>query len=105
MTLFNIKWFWKFNAIILKQKNSIKSNDLVIKFIKKGCLQNPNFHIVVTKKNTNNSWKFVEKLGYFNPKFTERRFILNSQRLAFWVKNGVKLQKNIKKYFIKFLVF
>lgn len=81
-----------------------KNNKLIIRFRKHKCNLNKIYDIVVLKKKTKNLSNYIEKLGYLNLKFTERRFIINTQRLIFFVKNGVEVDDKVKKYFVKFLV-
>lgn len=60
-----------------------KFNAYVIRLRRKGRLHYSIFEIVVSKQNMRMRGSAVERLGYFNPHFTERLFIINSQRLAY----------------------
>lgn len=81
-----------------------KKNSLIIRFNRHGCVHNPIYNIVLMKQKSRLGGKVIEKLGYYNPKFQERGFILNSQRLAYWVNLGATVHFTVKKYLIKFLV-
>ena len=69
--------------LTLRHKNKKSYNQLVIRFRKRGCLRYVLFDIVLIKQNQRIKGRYVEKLGRFNPQFTERMFVINSARLAY----------------------
>lgn len=79
-------------------------NNKVIRLRKVGHTHYPLFDIVIISNNSRNRGRFIEKLGCLNPNFNNRILLINSNRLAFWVSNGVKVNKTVKKYVIKFLI-
>jgi len=60
-----------------------KKTLLIIRFQRYGHKCNPIFSIILTKQGNKESASFIEKLGYYNPKFKEQGLILNSQRLSY----------------------
>lgn len=60
-----------------------KFNACMIRFRRHGRIFDPIFDIVVIAQQHRNKGAFIEKLGYYNPRFTERKLILNGQRFAF----------------------
>lgn len=62
-----------------------KFNKVVIRFRRRGHVHYPIYEIVVIKQNARIRGLFIEKLGYFNPNFTERTFVFDATRLAYWV--------------------
>jgi len=87
--------------LLLKNR---KIRQKVIRLRKRGQIYYPIYDIVVTFKDKRNRGRFIEKLGFFNPNFSERIFLLNSSRLAFWISRGVFINTTVKKYLVKFLV-
>jgi len=80
-----------------------KTNPLIIRFQRQGCCHNPIFNIIVILQKTRQKGAFIEKLGYFNPRFKERALVLNSKRLAYWLLSGVKLHITVKRHLYKYL--
>jgi ribosomal protein S16 len=60
-----------------------KFNAYVIRLRRKGRLKYSIFEVVVSKQNMRMKGSYIEKLGFFNPNFSERMFIINSGRLAY----------------------
>ena len=87
--------------LLLKNR---KIRQKIIRLRKRGQIYYPIYDIIVTFKDNKNRGKFIEKLGFFNPNFSERLFIINSSRLAFWLSRGVYINTTVKKYLVKFLV-
>ena len=76
-----------------------------IRFKRKGRKYYPVYDIVVTFKDRKaSSGGIIEKIGFFNPNSNESQFFINTESLAFWARNGVYINKNVKKYLVKFLV-
>ena len=62
---------------------------LVIRFLRIGKKKQPFFRIVVTdKKNPPRGGRFLENVGFFNPKNKERK--LNVGRIKYWLSVGAK---------------
>jgi len=70
-------------VLALRRKVGKKYNSLVIRFRKRGCLKYAVYDIVLTKQSKRIKGRYIEKLGRFNPQFTERMFVINSARLAY----------------------
>jgi len=60
-----------------------KYNLLSIRLQRHGRIKNPIYSIIVIPRKSRNQSRFIEKLGYFNPKFQEHGLIINSKRLAY----------------------
>ena len=65
------------------KRRYLKNFNLIICFKRIGIKKNAIYHIVVTKSNFRTKSSFIEKLGYYIPNFVERRFSINSMRLAY----------------------
>lgn len=60
-----------------------KYNSLVVRFRRRGCRFYPIYEIGVLKQKQRARGKFIEKLGFYNPNFSERCFEINAERLAY----------------------
>lgn len=60
-----------------------KHNTLTIRFRRRGHKRYPVFEIILTWKKSRNRGKFLEKLGFYNPNFTERVFFIDVGRFAY----------------------
>lgn len=81
-----------------------KFNKLIVRLKRKGNLHNSLYEVVLMKQNSRRGGFVIERLGFFNPQFTERVFFINSYRLAYWLNRGVIVHSTVKKYIVKFLV-
>lgn len=81
-----------------------KFNSLVIRFRRHGESLKPIFDIAIIKSESRSKTRYIEKVGFLNKKFTERTFVINSQRIAYWVNKGVRMNDAVKKEIAKFLV-
>lgn len=81
-----------------------KFNKLVIRFRRRGCRFYPFYEIGVLDQMQRSRGRFIEKLGYFNPNFTERRLEIDGEKLAYWLNKGAVVSVTVKKYIVKFLV-
>jgi len=77
---------------------------LIIRLQYRGCKNYSVYSINVCLKDKRRWGPSIEKLGYINPQFAERRCVINTMRLAYWMRQGVSLHPNVQKYLVKFLV-
>jgi len=67
---------------------------LVIRLLRKGRKNQPFFKIVVTdKKNAPRGGRFVEEVGFWNPKTKEKT--LNGDRIKRWISMGAKPSETV----------
>jgi len=69
--------------IIRTKVGGKKFNAYVIRLRRRGCIHYSIFEVVVTKQDMRMYGSYIEKLGYFNPQFTERMFVIDSKRLSY----------------------
>ena len=81
-----------------------KTREKIIRLRKKGVIYYPIYDIVVSYKDNRNRGLMIEKLGFYNPHINKKVIYINSFRLSYWLNKGVMLNKNIKKYLVKFLI-
>lgn len=82
----------------------VKARRKIIRLRKKGIIYYPIYDIVVSYKDIRNRGLIIEKLGFYNPHLRRKTLYINSFRLSYWLNKGVMLNKNIKKYLVKFLL-
>jgi ribosomal protein S16 len=82
----------------------VKARKKVIRLRKKGIIYYPIYDIVVSYKDLRNRGYIIEKLGFYNPHIKRKTLYINSSRLSYWLNKGVLLNKNIRKYLVKFLL-
>ena len=68
----------KYNRII--KNKSI--NRIVIRLQRKGCKFYPVFDLIVIKKKNKSYGKALDKIGVYNPNFTERLLFINTYKLS-----------------------
>lgn len=84
-------------------KRCKKLKNLSIRFLLHGHKKKPIYAIIVVNRIACDKGKFVDKIGYFDPSFKERRFQIDSGRLAYWVNHGALVHKTVKRYLAKCL--
>lgn len=73
---------------------------LKIRFIRKGRKHQPFFYIVVTQKERSpKSGKYIEELGFFDPK-TKRRD-LKKERIKYWIEKGAQISPSVYNLLIE----
>ena len=86
-----------------KKKKYLKK--IVIRFKRRGKLKNFNYDIIVVNLGKKQSTSdYIEKLGHYDPRKTEKIFFIKVHRLAYWINKGAYIHKTVKKYLVKFLV-
>jgi ribosomal protein S16 len=73
---------------------------IVIKFSRYIYKNNKSFYSIVVTSNfmSPKSGKFIEKLGYYDPNpnnWFQKSIYLDFNRLFYWLKKGVKLNKSL----------
>ena len=61
---------------------------LAIRLRRAGSKRRPFFRVVVTEHSSPREGRFVEIIGHYNPRTTPETLVLDSERLAHWLKNG-----------------
>lgn len=72
---------------------------LAIKFKRIGKKHQPTFRVIVTEKRSKISGKFVDDLGWLNPRNHE--FNLNKERAEYWLKVGAQTTPSVHNLFVK----
>ncbi len=66
---------------------------VVIRLARSGAKKRPFFNMVVTDSRNRRDGRFVERVGYYNPKAAanEKSLVIDTERLAYWQGKGAQL--------------
>jgi small subunit ribosomal protein S16 len=64
---------------------------LVIRFQRVGKKHQPTFRLVVGERRRKPKGKYLESLGWYNPRTKERK--LDAARIQYWVERGARLSE------------
>lgn len=66
---------------------------VVIRLARSGAKKRPFFNMVVTDSRNRRDGRFVERVGYYNPKASEseKGVVIDTERLAYWQSKGAQL--------------
>ena len=72
---------------------------VVIRMARGGAKNRPFYNIVVADSRMPRDGRFIERLGYYNPKAAEheQKFRLSLDRVAHWVDQGAQPSDAVKK--------
>ncbi|MGC9046776.1 MAG: 30S ribosomal protein S16 [Minisyncoccia bacterium] len=72
---------------------------LSIKLRRVGKKHQPSFRIVVAEKRSKVQGKYVDDLGWYNPRI--KQSFINKEKVLFWIKNGAQPTITLYNLFIK----
>jgi small subunit ribosomal protein S16 len=77
---------------------------VVIRLARGGANKRPFFHLVVADSRRAAQGKFIERVGFYDPKAPEGREALrvNRERVAHWKGKGAKLSPTVTRLVKKF---
>lgn len=61
----------------------------------------PHYRIVAADSRTPRDGKFIEELGWFNPKAKDTLYKLNIEGIKKWLKNGAQPSETVKGILVK----
>ena len=66
---------------------------VVIRLARSGAKKRPFFNMVVTDSRNRRDGRFVERIGFYNPKAaqSELGLVIDTTRLEFWQSHGAQL--------------
>ena len=70
----------------------------VIRLKRMGSNKKPFFRIVVAEKTSPRDGRFIEQLGYYDPKKAEDNVSMNTERVSYWVKNGAQPSDTVQSF-------
>jgi small subunit ribosomal protein S16 len=69
---------------------------LVIRLRKLGARGKPHFRIAVTESTTTRSGRFVEEIGWYDPKKEGVNFKVDAERARYWLSKGAKPTETVR---------
>jgi len=68
-----------------------------IRLARAGAKKRPFYHVVATDSRNPRDSKFLERLGYYNPKATggEQKLVVDQARIEYWTKNGAQVSDRV----------
>lgn len=70
---------------------------LRIRLSRYGHRHNPWYRIVVADSKARRDGKYVEKIGYYNPRMIPKVLEINLEKLKYWVNKGAQPTEAVKK--------
>ncbi len=70
---------------------------VTIRLTRAGNRHNAFFHIVATDSRHPRDGRFLERLGYYNPRKVPSEFVVNNARLEHWVSKGAKPSHTVSR--------
>jgi len=74
---------------------------LKIRLKRTGRKHDPHYQIVVAESNAPRDGKFVEKIGYYNPKRNPKVLTIDKDLAEKWLKNGAQPTETVEQLFVK----
>ena len=72
-----------------------------VRLQRRGGTHNPFYHIVVADKRSPRDGKFIEKLGYYDPKKEPSVMVIKEDRAKYWYSKGAQLSTAVAAIFKK----
>lgn len=72
---------------------------VVIRLARGGAKKRPFYSIVAADSRDRRDGRFIERIGYYNPRAaeTEKGLVINAERLAYWTQNGAQVSPTVAR--------
>lgn len=72
---------------------------VVIRLTRGGAKKRPFYNVVVTDSRTRRDGRFIERVGFYNPKAAEglEALRMNRERIVFWQGQGAQLSETVSR--------
>lgn len=72
---------------------------VTIRLSRGGAKKRPFYHIVVTDSRNRRDGRYIERLGFFNPRATgnEARLNIQRERVDYWIGQGAQASERVGK--------
>jgi len=69
-----------------------------IRLSRAGAKKRPFYHVVATDSRNPRDSKFLERLGYYNPKAVggEQKLVVDQARIEYWTQNGAQVSDRVQ---------
>jgi small subunit ribosomal protein S16 len=78
---------------------------LRIRLMRMGARNKPSYRVVVAESRARRDGKFIEKLGFYDPKKEPPEFDLNQERTLYWIQRGAKPSETVSSLMKKLKSF
>ena len=68
----------------------------VIRLKRMGSNKKPFFRVVVADKTSPRDGRFIEQLGFYDPKKKDDNLSVDLEKIDYWVKNGAKPSETVQ---------
>src|SRR5690242_18728515 len=74
-----------------------KKNMVKIRLSRAGAKKRPFYHLVATDSRKARDGRFIERLGYYNPKATgdEKQLVVDKTRIGYWQSKGAQVSDRV----------
>ena len=69
---------------------------VVLRLKRMGTNKKPFYRIVATEKTNPRDGRFIEEIGYYDPKKDPAVIKIDKERVLYWIKNGAKPSVTVK---------
>lgn len=69
---------------------------VVLRLKRMGANKKPFYRIVATEKTSPRDGRFIEEIGYYDPKKDPSMIKIDKERALWWLKNGAKPSVTVK---------
>lgn len=70
---------------------------LAIRLTRKGSNKKPFYRVVVAEKTAPRDGRFVEIVGYYNPRPNPAEYKLNVERIQYWLSKGAQPSPTVRR--------
>lgn len=70
---------------------------LRIRLSRYGHKHNPHYRIVVADAKSPRDGKYIEKIGYYNPRMNPKLLEINLEKFKYWLEKGAQPTEIVKK--------
>ena len=67
-----------------------------VRMVRTGGNKKPSYRIVATDERSSSSGRYLEMLGWYDPKKKKDRLHLDAERVAYWQSCGAKLSDTVR---------
>ena len=74
---------------------------VVMRLSRAGAKKTAFYRVVVADRRKPADGKFIEKIGYYDPKSEEKKAVVNEERALYWLKQGAKPSDTVRQILIR----
>jgi small subunit ribosomal protein S16 len=74
---------------------------VIVRLKRMGTNKKPFYRIVATEKTSPRDGRFIEEIGYYDPKKNPPLVKIEKEKALYWLKNGAQISSTVKSLFKK----